>query len=174
MVDYIFRIFYNSWGNILYELFQYYFILVLFVVFVYIIIVFYFANKKQYVKAKVKISKIKFVFFSILFFILVYLMFLKPFSRGVEIHTLKKVGYEIIEKINHYKTIHGQYPDSISNFLNSPEIISKIFKYKVFKHEDKEIEFFGKESFILEIRPSFMFPEYFYFDERIREFKTTD
>jgi len=99
---------------------------------------------------------------------------LKPFSRGNEIHNLKQTGYQIIEKINKHKSLHGNYPNSIEDFPNSSKYLESMFEYKIYKNESKDIEIFGNESFILEIRPTFILPYYYYYNKKSGEFETTD
>lgn len=50
----------------------------------------------------------------VLLFIWIFICFIIPVRRNSELENSRKIGFELVEKLNEYKVKHGTYPVSIS------------------------------------------------------------
>lgn len=157
------------WSRIIFEIFHSYYFIIPTIIMVYFSFLFIFFKIKHSISSK------KYILYSILYFIIVYLILLNPFSRGLDINNSITLGNAIVEKINLHKKLNGKYPDKIDAYFDLSQNLELNFRYEVYKNKDnKLLEILGEEYFSLEIRPTFMYPEFYSYNIKTNKFEITD
>lgn len=170
----------NALGVALFQIFQNYTYLWIFIILLLLIPVYFIIKKKPYFKKLLLIE-------SALIFISIFIL-LFPFKRGIEINELKVTGKNIVDCINQYKVEKGVYPKDLNEIilfcknLNKNQLSDNSIKYIFIDAEatneknknDSGYHIMENSSFRLYLEPKFMKPDRMYYNESLNEFILTD